>query len=109
MMTLKRGDTQPVLRIALTDGITGLPVDLSAAVGIRVIGTRNTAALFDRAPDPYGPGEQVAGIVTMSWHAADTETTGVIEIEVEVTWVDTTIHTFPGSGSLRVQVEPDLG
>ncbi len=102
--TIKRGDTKPDLVIGLTDN--GLAVDLSTAVAVRVIAQRGGATLFiDTAPTLAA----LTGVVTHLWTATQTAAVGRIFIEVEVTWGDNSVQTFPDRGYLTVDVVPDLG
>lgn len=101
-MRLKQHDTAPALRATITDN--GTPVDLTPAT-VKVIGTRNGAALFARAATT----KTNQGVVTMAWDALDTATAGLISIEIECTWPDGTVQTIPPNGYLSVMVDPDLG
>ena len=102
MNRLKQHDTAPPLVATLTDA--GVPIDLTAATGIKVIGAQAGAVKFSRTVT----GSNV-GVVTMPWSAGDTATPGIIQIEVEVTWPDGKVQSFPASGYLTVNVERDLG
>ena len=101
-MRLKRGDTAPALRATITDG--GTPVDLTTAT-VKVIGKRNGTAVFSRAATT----KTNLGVVTMAWQAGDTALPGLIAVEIEATWPDSTVQTYPPSGYLGVLVDPDLG
>lgn len=87
-MKMYRGDLKPDLVITLMDG--DAPIDLSAATSVSVVGVRDGASLFDRA----ATSATSAGVVTMAWQAADTNTAGAIEIEVEVVWPGGKTQTF---------------
>lgn len=102
LLTVKRGDTAPPLTLTLTDD--GAPVDLSTATRIRVIGVAGGTAVID---DPGLTGSDV-GVVVRPWLPAETATVREYQFEVEVTWSDTTIRTFPADGALTVRVVPDL-
>ena len=95
-MKLYRGDLKPDLVITLTDG--DQPVDLSAATSVRIIGMRGSTLAFDRTPT-----STEGGVVTMEWLPEDTETTGRITVEVEVTWPGAKPQTFrPASNAVDV-------
>lgn len=103
-MRIKRGDTKPDLVIDLTDN--GLPLSLATAGSIRVIGRLNETTLFnDTAPTVNA----LNGVVTHRWLPAQTANTGRVLVEVEVTWGDLSVQTFPEVGYLLVQIDPDLG
>lgn len=103
MNRMKQHDTAPPLVATLTDA--GTPIDLTAATGIKVIGSQAGAVKFSRTVTGSN-----AGVVQMPWQAADTATPGVINIEVEVTWPGNGgVQSFPASGYLTVIIERDLG
>jgi hypothetical protein len=102
MITMKQGDTLPQLSITCTDD--GAPVDLTTAVGIRVLGSRHGIIAFDYV----GTGSAL-GIVTAQWDAQDTAAVGIITVEVEVTWpAGGGVQTFPAGGHLRISIERRL-
>lgn len=99
-MKIYRGDLKPDLRITCLDG--DAPVDLTVATSVKVIGVRDGVVLFNRAATTA----TAAGVVTMLWQTADTAVTGVIEVEVEVTWSGAKPQTFRPPDV--VTVAPDL-
>lgn len=107
-MTIKQHDTAPAVSITCT-GDAG-PVDLTTATQVKIIGSLEGLVLF--ADVTTGTDE---GVVTRAWFpgdvdtAGDTATSGTILVEVEVTWPDGTVETFPADGYLTVEVLPDLG
>src|SRR6478752_7118996 len=101
-MRLKQHDTAPALRATVTDADTGMPVDFTPATGVKVIGKRNGVAVFSRAATT----KTNLGVVTMLWQVGDTATAGLISIEIETTWPDGTVQTFPPAGYLQVLVTP---
>lgn len=102
LLMIKRGDTAPPLTLTLTDG--GTPVDLTGAT-VRVIALdRVGATVID---DDTLSGSDV-GVVVRPWQSADTATARQLTVEVEVTWPDTTVQTFPAAGTLTVRIVPDL-
>lgn len=96
-MRMFRGDLKPDLELTLTDGKPATPVDLTGATAIRVIGRKNSAVLFDRAPTELSGAAE--GVVVMEWQPADTAETGRVYVEVEVTWPGGKPQTFR-SGSV---------
>ena len=101
-MRISRHDLKPDLQATCYDGDT--PVDLTTALAIKVNAQRDGAPAFSRTAT--GDAE---GRVTMPWQPGDTDTTGILKVEVEVTW--------PGGGGKPqtfpiddvVQIDPDLG
>lgn len=102
--TRKRGDTAPALVITCLDD--NVAVDLTTATSMRLVGTRDGGTTI--AIDAAVTGN-AQGVVTYDLDAADTETTGTLRLEVEVTWPDGRKQSFPASGYLTLRVEPDLG
>jgi hypothetical protein len=99
-LDMKRGDTAPNLVLNLTDGST--PVDLSAAAEIRVV-IRFGAKLISRSVDGSSNGQ-----IVMRWQDGDLDQSGVYTGEVEVTWSDGTIQTWPAQGNFFVTVRDDI-
>jgi hypothetical protein len=99
---MKRGDTAPALRATLTDD--GTPIDLTPAT-VKVIGKRNGVAVFSRP----ATSKNSSGVATMTWQTADTALPGLIAIEFELTWPDSTVQTLPANGYLSVLIDQDLG
>ncbi len=103
--SIKRGDLMPPFEADLTSD--GVPVDLTAATTVRVIGWRNNLPLFNR-PVTMTNEQLTAGHVLMNWQATDTDTVADLYIEVEVTWVTGKPQTFPDDGWMVVHVTLDL-
>ena len=105
----KRGDTGPALRAQLLDGNDiedAVPVDLTGA---------SSAKLVMRKPDTSVlEGSMVieagtSGWVSYTWGASDLALVGQHAIEVEVTWANGTVQTFPAAGHDLLVVGHDLG
>jgi hypothetical protein len=99
-MRMKAGDLLPALVIDLTDN--QIPVNLTSATAVHVIGRQGTAQLFD---DGSPTRDNTNGVVTHNWVAPQTDTPGRIWVRVEVTWPSSKIQTFPPFGELAVDVE----
>lgn len=106
-----QGDLKPDYVVNLFDKLpngTEVPVDLTTAEEVRVIGvvtpTNGTATpLFDRPASSISN----AGVVTMEWVDGDTDTVGLISTEVEVMWTGSKPQTFRPPELVKVLV--DLG
>lgn len=95
-MRMYRGDLKPDLTITCSDD--GQPVDLTTAVGVRVIGVRGSIVAFDRTVTGGAD-----GVVTMEWQAEDTATPGRLLVEVEVMWPGSKPQTFrPASNAVDI-------
>lgn len=105
---MKTGDLEPPLVI----DISGSSGDLNDVVSWRVIGRRRaTAELLFEDPDP---GHEVDGedpskaVVTHHWVAGETDTPGVVHVEVEALWPSDRRQTFPAVGYAQVRIGDDL-
>jgi len=54
-------------------------------------------------------GSAVRGRVKYSWSATDTDTAGTYESEVQVTFANGKIRTFPSDGYFLVEITDDVG
>lgn len=102
-MKIKRGDNRPGATITCRNGT--VPVDLTTATQLRLLGSLDGSLVINRAVTGNANGE----VVIDAWESADTATAGTLQVEVEATWGDGTVQTFPGAGYLEVEVVPDLG
>jgi hypothetical protein len=103
---IKQHDTWPNWEGQLTDA-NGV-VDLTNATSARLLrqpqpgGTLQDLALTFKAP-------RTSGFVVRDWVTGDNGTAATYKCEVEVTWNDGSIETFPNTGTYTMIVEPDLG
>lgn len=100
--TIKQNDTSPALVYTL--GI------FSEGSGIL---TGATAVLNMRKPSGTVVGlamtiEDVDGVLKRSWGAGDLSETGTYQAEVEVTYADSAVETFPNFGYLIFKVVPEV-
>jgi hypothetical protein len=102
-LTMKQHDTRPNLTCTLSDGASVLDLTPGGTI-VKVIGSQNSQVLFSRVV-----GGSSVGVVVMPWQVGDTATAGTISVEVEVTWPDQTVQTFPPDSYLVVRVVRDLG
>lgn len=101
---LKRGDTSPALMAALQDD-AGAAVDITGAsvrFHMKAIGG---AVKVDAAAVIVDP---VAGEVQYSWAPEDTDTAGRFSAEIEVTYTDATVETFPNGENILIVIRDDL-
>lgn len=99
---LKRGDTLPALVCTLTDD--GAPVDLTTATTIRVLLRRGSTLTVNRVVTGTNQ-----GLITMPWETGDTTAAGTLRGEVQVTWPDGRVRTFPPTDVFLVVIADDLG
>lgn len=104
-MRIKRNDTAPAFLATLRDG-AGAAVDLTGATARFVMRDSEGATKVSAAATITAP---AAGRVQYSWVAGDTDTVGTYAAEVEITFADATVQTFPSQGYQAVVVWEDLG
>ena len=102
---LKQHDLEPPLVI----DVGGSSGDLNGVESWKVIGKRGSTVVFtDTSPD-VDVSTPTAAVITHAWVDGETDTVGVISIEVEATWPGDRPQTFPPAGYGVVRIEPDLG
>lgn len=104
--TIKAHDTWPPIHIALTDADGA--VDLTGAdvkILLKVMPSGST--LIEGVCDIVG--SPANGLVKYDWDPADTAVVNTYSGEIEVTWSDATITTFPNDAYFSVEVKADLG
>jgi hypothetical protein len=106
-LTLKRHDTAPAAQIALEDASRN-PVDLTeaASVDFHMKLQNGTDLKVRRAAIVQSPATD--GVVVHNWLAGDTDTAGLFNVEIEVTWNDGTVQTFPADNYITVEIVADL-
>ncbi|HEY9415894.1 MAG TPA: hypothetical protein VIQ30_14115 [Pseudonocardia sp.] len=103
---IKQHDLEPPVVI----DVSGSAGDLTTVMSWKVIGKRGTTVVFtDASPVVVVNDPPTSAAITHNWVAGETDTAGVISIEVEATWPGDRPQTFPSSGYSVVRVEPDLG
>lgn len=97
------GDTKPDLKLILS---ASDPVQAESAQSIRIIGVMKKSGVekFDRAPTAVQNLPDDTSLVTLELVPTDTETPGILEVEVEVTWAPGVIQTFPGVNEIDLHL-----
>jgi len=102
---IKKGDLLPKIRIALTN-TAGTALDLTGATAEFRMRLREGAIKVDDAVmSVVAPA--TGGIVEYTWAGTDTDTVGVYDSEVILTYVNGT-QTIPSAGFVTVIVAPTL-
>lgn len=102
---IKQHDLEPPLVI----DVSGSAGDLNGVESWKVIGKRGSTEVFsDDAPEKV-VNSPTSATITHNWVDGETDTTGVINIEVEATWPGGRPQTFPPDSYNIVNVMPDLG
>ena len=99
--TIKEGDTSPSIQITAQDS-DGNAVDCTGATG-RFHMTRfdAVATKIDAAATLV---TAASGVWRYDWAVGDTDAPGVYEAELEVTYADATVETFPNGEQTIVNV-----
>jgi hypothetical protein len=103
---IKTNDTSPRLAVTLEDA-NGNPIDISGNNGVR-FHMKAFGATSLKVDDGMIVADAVGGVVQYPWVAADTNTAGTYYGEVEVTYADNTVETFPNNGYFTIIIKEDL-
>ncbi len=103
---IKRHDTAPAFTATLKDS-AGAIVNLSGAAALFLMRDPRTRTLKVSAAMTIV--DAAAGKVRYDWVAGDTDRAAVYQVEVQVTFSDATIETFPNGSTHRLEVLKDLG
>lgn len=103
---IKQHDTGPAFTATLTDG-DGNAIDLTGAAavlllrrtGTRVLAVTGVMTITDAA----------AGKVRYPWAVGDTDRCGEYDLEVQVTFADAVIETYPNNAYHKLTILKDLG
>jgi hypothetical protein len=103
MIHMKVGDTSPLPVFTLYDA-NGV-ADLSSGQTVRFIMAQSSDGDYVTAEDAtFVAGSSTAGEVTLSsWTTAANGSSGDFEAELEVTWTDGTITTFPNETFIPIR------
>jgi hypothetical protein len=107
VLNLKRGDTAPAFRARCLDGTD--PVDLATATSVKFLMRDYAGQLVVTAPMTIEDQTTSPGWVSRPWQASDLVVADTYSVEVEVTWSNGTVQTFPPSGYATILVSEDLG
>lgn len=102
---IKQNDTSPNLTATLLDE-DGLPVPLISAQSAR-FHMRNSEGTVVIDADIIIT-DAVAATVLYAWQASDTATAGTYQAEVEITFLNGQIETFPNVGYLEIVITDDI-
>lgn len=104
--TIKQNDTAPDLVTVLQDS-RGRPRILTGATVVLHMRLQS-----DKTVKINGGSVVITdaslGLVTYSFTAANTDTAGVYELEIQVTYTDSTVETFPNNDYVIVTILDDI-
>ena len=102
---IKTNDTSPKLAVTLEDA-------LGNAIGLAGCSARFHMKAFGASSlkiDAVASIENdVLGIVEYAWTGTDTDTAGTYYGEIEVTYADNSVETFPNNGYFTIIIKEDL-
>lgn len=111
--TIKRGDTKPALRVQI-QGENNNPINLSAVSKVRFVADTDTntgtsPVIDENDSDPsleiIDAGK---GILQYNWQEGDTDEAEGLLTEFQVKYNDGTVETFPNSGYILINIQPDI-
>ena len=104
---IKQNDTSPALEGILRDGF-GSPIDITGATVVLNTRLQPGGTVKVSGGSMGAVGSAVNGRVKYSWVAADTDTAGIYEAEIQITFSNGKIRTIPPKGYFIVDVTDDI-
>lgn len=102
--TIKQSDTSPAIRATLQDA-NGTPVNITgASVRFHMKSLEGTLVV----DQPMAIVTPSSGVVRYDWQTVDTDTAGTFVGEIEVTYLDGSVETFPNTGNFAIVITPEL-
>jgi BppU N-terminal domain len=101
---IKQNDTKTALLVNLIDS-KNKPVNLTDCT-VRFIMANSTGMLFKRLATIQDTSN---GVVLVSFSPEETAKNGQMRAELEVTYPDGKIETFPNNDYINIYIMPDLG
>jgi hypothetical protein len=105
--SIKQGDTAPALEGICRDGF-GSPVNLTGATVLFKMRLAPAGAVKIASGAMGAVGNVVLGRQKYSWSTSDTDTAGTYEGEVQATFSDGRIRTFPPDGYFTIEITDDI-
>lgn len=102
---IKTNDTSPKLVVTLTDASGNLVNLAGASAKFHMKGYGASSLKVQASADIT---DAANGRVEYGWSAGDTDTAGTYYGEVEITYGDTTVETFPNNGYFSIIIKEDL-
>lgn len=102
---IKTNDTSPKLAVTLEDAL-GSPVGLAGCAARFHMKAFGASSL--KIDAEVSIEDETNGVVEYSWQAGDTDTAGTYYGEIEVTYADNAVETFPNNGYFTIIIKEDL-
>ena len=104
---IKQNDTAPALEGICKDG-NGSPVPLTGATVVFNMRLAPAGAVKITTGGMATVGNAESGRQKYSWSASDTDTAGLYEGEVQATFNDGRVRTFPPKGYFSIEITDDI-
>lgn len=104
---IKQNDTSPALEGILRDGF-GSPINITGATVVLNTRLQPGGAVKVNGGVMGAVGSAVNGRVKYNWTASDTDTAGIYEAEIQITFSNGKIRTIPPKGYFIVDVTDDI-
>jgi len=104
--TIKRNDTRPSFTATLIDS-AGNAVNLIGATGLFLMRDPRTRKI--KVSGAIIIIDATAGTIRYDWVAGDTDRAAVYQVEIQITFSDSTVETFPNGSHHRLEILKDLG
>jgi hypothetical protein len=103
----KQNDTSPPLEVILRDGF-GAPVNMTGATVVLNTRLRPAGSVKINGGTMGAVGNAVDGRQKYSPTSSDTDTAGIYEAEIQATFSNGKIRTFPVNGYFTIEVTDDI-
>ena len=109
-VTRKQNDTRPFIDRTLQQTVNGSTtiIALTTASAVKLI-ARFTGSTTAKINASCAIASAAGGVVRYTLLAADTDTTGNLDAEYEITWNDGGVETVPNDGYFSIEIVDDLG
>jgi hypothetical protein len=104
---IKQNDTTPALEGVLRDGFRR-PINITGATVVLNMRLQPGGAVKVNGGAMGAVGSAVNGRAKYSWTASDTDTAGIYEAEIQITFSNGKIRTVPPKGYFIVDVSDDV-
>ena len=102
--TIKRNDTRPAIRVTLSTA----PTDVITSVTFKMADKAGTSIVSAAGTIVSQPSATAGGVVEYAWLAADTDQAGRMRGEMQVTFDDARVETYPNKGFIDIEITEDI-
>jgi hypothetical protein len=108
---IKQNDTRPAYVATLKEDVgteDEAAVDLTNADTIRFLARLSSETGVLNIDGVADIDDAVNGVISYTWAEGDTALAGDYDVEIEVTWTDGGVETFPNEGYASMTITDDL-